>query len=81
MTELAEHLKGQLRQLPKEGRAELACFLLSSLDDEPLTEEEQCEVDEAWEKEIARRVAEIESGKAKMIPAEEVFARMRKKYP
>jgi putative addiction module component (TIGR02574 family) len=35
-------------------------------------------VDAAWDAEIKRRIAEVESGTAKLIPAEEVFARLRR---
>ncbi len=35
-------------------------------------------VDEAWGREIDRRLAELESGTVKGIPAEEVMARARK---
>ena len=37
------------------------------------------EIAEAWEKEIARRIKEIDSGAAEGIPAEQVFARAWKK--
>ena len=35
------------------------------------------EVDAAWDAEIKRRIVEIENGNAELIPAEEVFARLR----
>jgi putative addiction module component (TIGR02574 family) len=38
------------------------------------------EIEMAWDKEISRRVKEIDSGKVKMIPAEKVFAKLRAKY-
>ncbi|MCC6738258.1 MAG: addiction module protein [Planctomycetia bacterium] len=50
------------RLKPRE-RASLALRLLASL--EP---ESERDVEDAWEKEIARRVREMESGKAKMVP-------------
>jgi putative addiction module component (TIGR02574 family) len=53
--------------LSEEERAALADSLLASLDggvDEG--------AEEAWEQEISRRIADIDSGKAKMIPWEEV---------
>jgi putative addiction module component (TIGR02574 family) len=34
----------------------------------------------AWDKEITRRLEEIDSGKVKLIPAEKVFAKLRAKY-
>jgi putative addiction module component (TIGR02574 family) len=36
------------------------------------------EIEAAWKTEIDRRVAEIESGKVKGVPAEEVSARIQK---
>jgi len=36
------------------------------------------EVEAAWKTEVGRRIAEIESGKVKGIPAEEVSARIQK---
>jgi len=35
-------------------------------------------MDAAWAEEIMRRLDEIESGTAKVIPAEEVFAEVRR---
>ena len=34
----------------------------------------------AWDKEIAQRLEEIDSGKVKLIPAEKVFAKLRAKH-
>jgi putative addiction module component (TIGR02574 family) len=38
------------------------------------------QIKKAWDKEIARRLEEIDSGKVKPIPAEKVFAKLRAKY-
>lgn len=38
------------------------------------------ENDRAWGEEIDRRIAEIESGQARCIPVEEVFAALRKRH-
>jgi len=76
MTETAEKLKSQLAQLAGEDRAELAYFLIRSLDEEPETG-----VQAAWEAELEQRWQEMESGKVAGAPAEEVFAELRKKYP
>jgi putative addiction module component (TIGR02574 family) len=35
------------------------------------------DVKAAWDEEIQRRIAEIDSGTARLIPAEEVFAEVR----
>ncbi len=75
MTVTARHLVPTLQALVKEDRAALADVLLATLD------EEQAETDAAWDAELARRKEEILSGKAKGIPAAEVFARLNAKYP
>ncbi|HEY3853932.1 MAG TPA: addiction module protein [Verrucomicrobiae bacterium] len=36
------------------------------------------EIDAAWQSEIARRIEEIQSGKVRCVPGEEVSARVRK---
>ncbi len=53
-------------------RGELAHRLIVSLDGEPEGTPE--EIAQAWDEEIARRVADMEAGRTKWIPAEEVFA-------
>lgn len=75
MTEAVEQLKSKARGLSGPERAELAYFLLTSL------EEEEEGVTEAWRAEIARRVAEIRSGTAVGRPAEDVLAELRERYP
>ncbi len=35
------------------------------------------EIEAAWDQEISRRLEEIDSGKVKLIPAEEVFAKIQ----
>jgi putative addiction module component (TIGR02574 family) len=42
--------------------------------------DEQREIDEAWRIEIERRVAEVDAGTAKLIPAEDVIRELRAKY-
>jgi putative addiction module component (TIGR02574 family) len=42
-------------------------------------ESPQTEIDELWAAEAERRVSEIESGKAKLIPGEQVFEELRKR--
>ena len=67
MTQQALDLLKKALSLPEEERAELAVSLLESLD---ATVDERA--DEAWEKEIARRIADVDSGKAKTVPWEAV---------
>jgi putative addiction module component (TIGR02574 family) len=75
MTETAEQLKAQLSQLSTQERAELAHFLIHSLD-----EGVDADAEAAWDAELARRMEEIRSGKAVGEPADKVFAELRKKY-
>lgn len=64
-----EQLKLEAMKLTPDERADFADWLFSSV-------ATRAEVDAAWEVEIARRWAEIEAGTAKLIPAEEVFAKI-----
>jgi putative addiction module component (TIGR02574 family) len=75
MTETAEKMKGPLSQLPAQDRAALAHFLLESLDDGA-----DADAEAAWDATLARRVAEIKSGKAVGEPADQVFAELRAKH-
>jgi putative addiction module component (TIGR02574 family) len=70
-----EHWKAQLVALPAHERAELARFLLASLepDDEG--------VEAAWDAEASRRVDEILSGRAEGGPADEFLEELREQYP
>jgi putative addiction module component (TIGR02574 family) len=58
--------------LSAEERAQLVDALLESLHDEKIAE-----VEAAWAVEIERRVSAYERGEAKLVPAEEVFAKAR----
>ena len=75
MSMAIEHLKTEMTSLTAEERAELAHFLIQTLDVEP---EKGIEV--AWDAELARRSEEILSGKAVGKPAEQVFAELRARY-
>ncbi len=70
---LAE-LQTQAKQLGAEERAQLASFLLETL--EPT---DSGDVTQAWEIEIKARWAEIERGEVQLTPATEVFADIRRK--
>ena len=54
-------------QLPVQQRAELARKLLQSLDDQ-----DQDEIAQSWNAVATRRAAELDSGRADVVPAEEV---------
>lgn len=73
MSALLAELSKKAQNLTVEERAQLAQELLESVerDSDP-------EVQEAWEAEIASRIAKYERGEATLIPAEEVFAAARR---
>ena len=71
-----DQLKEQLSRLPIKARAELAHFLIESLDGEPDDDWEA-----AWDAELARRMESVENGTSVPIAGDEVFARWRAKYP
>ena len=75
MSVLAESLKTQLGGLPAAERAELAHYLLVSL------EPDEDGVAEAWRMEVARRSQEIRSGMATGTPAEVLMKELREQYP
>ena len=73
MTQEAHDLLQKALALPENERAELAGNLLSSLD----TTVDQ-DVDAAWQEEVVRRLKEVQSGKVKTLPWEEVQQKGRK---
>jgi putative addiction module component (TIGR02574 family) len=72
MSEKATELLKRALTLPLEERAELASSLMESLD---LIQDE--DVEAAWQEEIARRIEDLRTGRAKTVPWTEV----RKKAP
>lgn len=76
MTQTATELLKRALALTAEERAELAGSLLESLDDTPDDPEA---VEAAWNEEIARRIADLDSGKAKTVPWEDVRRRVSSK--
>lgn len=74
MTPTLQELKDASSGLPAPQRAELAHFLLRSL------EPEDDGWAEAWKEELDRRLQEIHSGKIVGVPAEEVLTRLRKRF-
>ena len=70
-----EDLKLELTALTNRQRADLAHFLIQSL--EPESDED---AEASWDAELTRRVAEIEGGTAVGKAAEQVFAELREKY-
>jgi putative addiction module component (TIGR02574 family) len=72
MSTLIDELSQKARLLPPEERVRLAEELLSTV------QEIRPDVEAAWEEEIRRRIAEVEAGTAKLVPADEVFAEVRR---
>jgi putative addiction module component (TIGR02574 family) len=64
----------RVESLPIDMKLEIIDRLLESISPP------QKEIDDAWSAEVERRIDEVESGKVKTIPGEEVFARMRERY-
>jgi putative addiction module component (TIGR02574 family) len=72
MTQEAHELLQKALALPENERAELAGNLISSLDTtvDP-------DVDAAWQNEVVRRLGEVQSGKVKTVPWEDVQRKSR----
>lgn len=70
-------LKSELARLPIEDRTEIAGYLMETLNDDSMADDDAA-FDAAFDAELRRRIAEIEAGDAVGIPAEEVFARMQR---
>jgi putative addiction module component (TIGR02574 family) len=76
MTQDATELLKRALALSEEERAELAGSLLESLDGDP---DDPQAVEAAWNEEIARRIEDLDSGKVKTVPWEEVRRRISSK--
>ncbi len=74
MTAKAARVLQDALQLPPKTRADIAGTLLESLD-APADKG----VEEAWAKEIERRIREVESGRVKLVPWSEVRRGLRKR--
>ena len=72
MSQTYAELEREARLLSAEERAQLVDALLESLRGEKIAE-----IEAAWALEIERRVSAYERGEAKLVPAEEVFAKAR----
>ncbi len=71
-TATLERLRSELLMLSEPERAELARELIKSLD---ATSDDG--VVDAWDREILKRIAEIDSGQAKLLDREEFRKRMQ----
>lgn len=68
-----KEIYAETRQLPREQAAEMIDLLLADMFSQP-----DPAADEAWGREIDRRLTELENGAVQGIPAEEVMAKARK---
>lgn len=76
MLPTVDQLKATLAGLPSSDRAELAHYLLVSLD-APAADDDQV----AWNAELDRRVDDVRAGKVTVIPLESVVKELRERYP
>ena len=77
MGAILKDIEEQALQLTPKERGELAHRLIVSLDGEP--EDSPEVIAQAWDEEIARRVADMDAGQTKWIPADEVMTKLRAK--
>ncbi len=70
-----ERLKVDSGLLSQQERAELACYLIETLDS--ASEPDVEDVEAAWEVEVDRRIQQIRHGEVEGVPAEQVFAELR----
>ncbi len=75
MAVLAEQIYEQAINLPIDDRLILIDKLMRSTN-LPFRED----IDQAWAKEVERRYKEIDEGRAKLIPGEEVFEKVKKRF-
>lgn len=75
MSVISERIRGELAGLSEVERAELAHFLIQSLD-----QTSEVDAESAWDLELERRAKEIEGGRATGESAEKVFSELRAKY-
>ena len=69
-----ERLEEEVLHLPRVDRSKLAGKLLESLD------EDDVELSPEWREELRRRVSDIDSGKAEMIPADDIWKEANQRF-
>ncbi|HKQ40198.1 MAG TPA: addiction module protein [Verrucomicrobiae bacterium] len=77
MSVAGEKLKAQLAQLTSADRAQLAHFLILSLESDA---DADADAEQLWEEELLRREQEIRDGTAPGEPWAKVSGELRKKY-
>ena len=75
MSKIAEKLKLELSKLSVKERAELAHFLIHSLD-----EGIDDDVETAWDRELSFMLEDIQNGTAIGEPSSQLFSELREKY-
>lgn len=75
MTALAEKIYNEVLDLPTDERLSLLDKLLHIM---PIPT--SADIEKAWLEESHRRLADIRSGKAEMIPGEDVFREINEKF-
>ncbi|MBS1839993.1 MAG: addiction module protein [Acidobacteria bacterium] len=71
MTKQVLELLQKALALPEADRAALAGSLLESLE-----QVVDADAEEAWQREVSRRISDLDSGKAKTVPWEEIRSRL-----
>ena len=74
MAAILKEIESQALQLSPSERGELIHRLIVSLEGD--SGDSPAAIAQAWDEEIARRLADMDAGKSVWIPAEEVFARL-----
>jgi putative addiction module component (TIGR02574 family) len=76
MTEVIDKVFSEALLLPSDVRMSLVEKLLASLNLPT-----HAEIDRLWAEEAEQRISQIDRGDVKLIPGDEVFAKIRRKYP
>jgi putative addiction module component (TIGR02574 family) len=73
MSDALKELEKKAKSLTPDERAQLAEFLLESIQEPPVAE-----IEAAWDREIEERAAAYDRGELQTVSAEEVFAEARR---
>lgn len=73
MSDVLKELEKKAKSLTADERAQLAEFLLESIQEPPVAE-----IEAAWDREIEERAAAYDRGELQTISAEDVFAEARR---
>ena len=75
MPTAADKVVDEALELPADARIGLVDRILASLNLPT-----RPEIDRLWAEEAERRVSEVDRGEVELVPGEEVFAKIRRKY-